>query len=751
MGAGLIAAAVALAAAAPPPQLEVQVRAEAPWFVPHRDVEVELVQRSASGGVVREQRLVVPVGGSRLVAGEAGAWVEARVVSAGVWAPGSAVRVEGGGARVVLLLRPTRVVHLRAAWDGGEPPEAVRVMFSSPPPPGEQAAPSLAGEVWGRLQEDDGVVVQLPAGRWDVRVSALDRAPVYLWDVDLTAAAHKDLGRLVLRRAASVSGFVVGPDGRPLAEGATVTLLPVISDVALENADVQRLQGRRRTVPVGERGFFQVVGVEEGVWQVQASAPGYLSAAVSPVEVVAGAESRLEEPLRLTTPVPVRVTVSPPRDPWGGELTVHVTRPHGEVVGRVQEQRASGVVNEHGVWESQLGEGAYQLEVRSAAGVWWHQEVEVRAPVAEVEVTLALVEVEGTVRRGRQRLAARVCFEAEQGRWRVCNDADAQGRYHTFLPSPGRWGVAVEGEGGRIFWRVVAVKSEKPVRVDVELPDTRLAGVVVLESGAGVAGARVRATPLGSGVADVGEFAAVSQRDGRFLLEGLPEGPWHLVATTAAGPSDGVVASVAAGRDGEEVRLVVRERVTVRGRVLAAGVGVPGAQVVLSPQCFSSGVSVAISAQGTTDVAGRFAVDVAAPCGRATATVFALGHAAAVRRVAVGGGEELVVSLELRGGTLLLAGGEPGWERRHVLVHQGGTVAVASLLPWATRHGGGLQGAQLRIPALEPGLWAVCPASLLPRLELLPSHATAFPQGCISALLPPGGIASVALPEVGER
>jgi len=273
----------------------------------------------------------------------------------------------------------------------------------------------------------------------------------------------------------------------------------------------------------------------------------------------------------------------------------------------------------------------------------------------------------------------------------------------------------------------------------------------VLESGEGVAGARVRATPVGSAPEGAGEFATVSQSDGRFRLEGLPEGSWHLVAATAAGPSDGVVASVAAGRVGEEVRLVVRARVTVRGRVVAQGVGVPGVQVVLSPQCFSSGASVAVSAQGTTDVAGRFAVDVAAPCGRATATVFALGHAAAVQRVAVGGGEELVLSLESRGGTLVLAGGEPGWERRHVLVHQGGTVAVGALLPWAERHGGGVQGAELSIPALESGLWALCPASLLPVLELVPANSTAFPQGCTSTVLPPGGTASLVVPQSDTR
>lgn len=139
MGAGLIAAAVALVAAAPPPQLEVQVRAEAPWVVREREVEVELLQRSAPGGAAREQRLVVPVGGSRAVALEAGAWIEARVVSAGVWAPPSTVRVEEGGARVVLLLRPTRPVRARVVDEGGGV-EAVRWVFTSPPPPPGQGA-----------------------------------------------------------------------------------------------------------------------------------------------------------------------------------------------------------------------------------------------------------------------------------------------------------------------------------------------------------------------------------------------------------------------------------------------------------------------------------------------------------------------------------------------------------------------------------------------------------------------------------
>lgn len=743
----LAATAGLLAAAALAPQLEVRVEAEGGWALPHREVTVEVVRRPAGGGESRSHRLQIDVGSSRAVAVEIGELVQVRVASAGTWAPERAVRVTETGATAVLALRPTRALSLRAAGDGGERLEEVRVMFSSPPPsPGKDATPILAGEVWGRVEEGERVVLDLPAGRWDLRVSALDRAPVYLWGVDLSAAVPRDLGRLVLRRAASVSGFVLGPGGVPLAERPLVTLDPAISDIVVEAADEQRLRYRRRQARVDERGFFQIVGVEAGEWRVEASCPGYLSAAVSPVSVVAGAESRLAEPLRLRKPVPVRVTVSPPRDPWGGELTVRLFRPRGDSAARVEEQVGGGMVDEDGVWQGELGEGSLRLEVRSAAGVWWDGEVEVAPPDAAIQVMLALVEVEGTVRRGRQSMQARVCFEAERTQQRVCSAADAEGRFTTYLPGPGRWGVVVERERGRIFWRVVEVASKDRTRIAVELPDTRLAGSVTLESGDGLPGATVRASAMNNPDEGSRDFHAVSELDGRFALEGLPEGTWHLVAATAVGPSDGAVVTVAAGRNTEEVHLVVRSRLTVRGRVQAGGSPVPGAQVTLSPQCFSSGATVAVAAHGTTDVGGRFEVLVGAPCGRVSLAVFALGHAAACRRVAVGGGEELAVSLESRGGTLVLLGSEVGWERRHVLVHQGGTLPVAALVPWAARHGGGAQGVELRIPALESGLWGLCPGSLVPLLETLPEHSTALPEGCASTVLPPGGTAPLAVP-----
>src|SRR6185295_5071345 len=52
-----------------------------------------------------------------------------------------------------------------------------------------------------------------PAGLFDVRLEAAGYAPRYAWDVSLAAAASTDLGRTVLRRAASVFGRAVRSDG----------------------------------------------------------------------------------------------------------------------------------------------------------------------------------------------------------------------------------------------------------------------------------------------------------------------------------------------------------------------------------------------------------------------------------------------------------------------------------------------------------------------------------------------------------
>ena len=262
--------------------------------------------------------------------------------------------------------------------------------------------------------------------------------------------------------------------------------------------------------------------------------------------------------------------------------------------------------------------------------------------------------------------------------------------------------------------KVTVVDGEVSHADIVLMASGEVAGAVVDEDGAPVAGADVRVT--GGGMFRGGNSAR-SGEDGRFVVRGVEPGERRVIATRGwvdelrrPGTSDddvqGEKVTVTAGKTAT-VRLVVeRRRGVITGTVRdAQGAPVSDAWVVTSRESDAPGVLAGSAARATrwswgrddrpviTDVDGAFTVRGLSP-GTYTVRAFRRGGGEAVgEHVAVGGTVALVIrATGTIGGTVVAAGGAPpeeltitvgdaasGFSRRESFYRTGGRFTLRDL------------------------------------------------------------------------
>lgn len=533
---------------------------------------------------------------------------------------------------------------------------------------------------------------EVPAGVFDLRLRAKGHVSIYRWAQRVAPDAPVELGRLELRKGASLVGKVVSNERDTPRPGACI--------VRLEAPTGPDRQGEAKAgaakATVDARGFFQIEAIPPGSWVVVAEQAGF-AAARRLVKVVEGMEANLNEPLVLARPARLSVTLTPPVDPEGKAWQVELLEKmpvRMEVLGTSSASLA-GFWSRGGL-SSGLG---LLMQVRTASGhVWWSDAnvFEVRGPVHERVVDLGRENVRGTVRLGGKPLAARVAFGAPEENISIVLEADAEGVLAGALPRLGTWHVVVTSDSPTIRRKAeveVRRDADGSGRLEILLEDRALAGEIVDENGK-----RVERAILTITASSRRESSQEHVKGGTFRLTGFDPGRYLLSAEGPGRISETVPAEIAPDGSSSFVALVARAKAVVKLRLVGEG-GTPivGGRVEIVQTTRFPGVT---AMQRFTDSSGRVEFFthpdiaqqcfIASPAGRAT-RIFSVPP----------GPEEQEIPVPALGGTLrlqatgLVEGEAP-------LLWQGGCFASSGLLKLI------VGGDGTTFPAMASGNYRFC-------------------------------------------
>jgi hypothetical protein len=667
---------------------------------------------SASRADVQGGSAVVDVPGETILDLPSGPSWTVRAELEGFWSEDRTFVVrDAGGERIEVVLFPAG--FFEGSFDPGPaeeaPPAEISVRFR--PAPAQPGGPRLPEGIVSCPVEEGVWRCHLPAGDLDLRLKAGSYLPVYLWGVQVRASQRTKAGALRLRPGAAVVGWVeTEPEGLA-AVSCRVMLNPEAAGPPTDAVTLGRLEALLLESRTNDRGFFQVEAVPPGRYTLSVSSPGFATAEIGPVEVRSGLEAEVLDPIVLRKPVRFEALLDPPVDPYGEPWRIVLqARPPASV-------RHEGQASKEGLWaKPDVAPGWYDLGVLGDLGSrWLTQEVEVRAGQAPLPIQIPLVEIHGRLRQGDEPLSGTLWFGGLSGSRRIRFDADEGGELSGFLPEEGLWKVELFEESGslRVGLEPVEVRrlpGARRAEVEIVVPDTTLAGEVVDEAGKPVPGASLQVDSVGPREKQkASRFEA--DAEGKFRIRGLAPGPASVEAELGEQISGWIPITLQDKGESPWLRLVVRARREVRGRIVSAGGPVSGARIEGFPDFGDAAVATGVEA--TSDPTGEFSLALPPGIRAVHLRVLAPGFAFRLLKASVVSGQALEIALEPQAGTLILeraAGQEGSPPPPSGLLFHGGTFLPLELLhawvrlqgiPWPD-HG------PLIVPGMEMGEYALC-------------------------------------------
>jgi hypothetical protein len=468
------------------------------------------------------------------------------------------------------------------------------------------------------------------------------------------------------------------------------------------------------------------------------------------IEVQEGLETELIWPLDLQRPAVVEICLEPPVPPgirrrgdtWKATLHAETTE---------LRQPLAGTVDDGGCWRREdIQPGWYRLAITDGRRSHWMQRlISIQPGEMRLDLEVPLIAVEGTITRGGQPIHARLIFErlrpaegeepAETRR--IVLYSDFSGSFIGGLTEEGRWWVRASFDSSRTEQFLEAVDVEEsergPTRIDLEVPDTELAGRVVNEDGDGIAHAAVSAyrLPIDARSGSSPKSRTATDAEGRFDFEGLAAGRYQVSAFTAGGSATAEI-GVDELSATPEVELVIADSHELRGRVGSARGPVIGARIVAHPELKTPRVIAVQSV--VSDVEGEFVLSVPPDAISLRLLVLPPGHAARLLRIAANHQGSLVVAVDDVGGKLVVSGGAAGGLLDRSRLIAGGVEFDLTLLrDWSLLGTGrppGLDGSWT-LPMMSPGDYTLCPPSGSP---------------CESGFLAPFGALVLTLPSTED-
>ncbi len=692
---------------------------------------------SADSGSSRTVQIEDGSGRVELVLGPGKTWV-IEASAPGYWSP-AAILPPGSSRRLEITLWPAAPARgvLRPP-EGAQAPDRVSLRLRLVPGAAGVGQPREPASVDCRLDKQRLADCSVPLGRWNVRVEAPGFAPHFLWDRRIEAAHGLDLGKLALKLGGSVSGRVITAEGPADRRQASVVIQPLTDRGPSSEEETRSLEQRGSKAEINEWGYFRFEGVAPGSYELRASQPDFSEAVRSPVVVKRGTATDLEDPLVLSRPLRLSVTIEPPDGPYQKPWHLRVHRSAGS---ETMDQVADGTTDTTGFWRSPpLAAGAYRLEVVDGDGnraAW--RKIDLEPDSQDVAVEIPLIWVEGKVVLGSEPLSAHLWFGGIGGTESVEADSDDSGEFLAILPHEGEWTVDVQADSPPVTSRGLSVDVEpvgglRTADVRIEVPDTSISGDVVNEVGLSVAGAEVRISSFGTWQ---GAFKVPTDPEGRFEIRGLSPGPYGVEAESADQTSDSVLTSVS-DHFSPTVHLTLQADRILAGNVVADSGPVASARVIAYPVDSAGRPATIGLPEGRTDVRGRFEVKIPRSAALVRLLVLAPGYDLALTRATRGA--SLVVPLSPVGGTLHLASAPKAEGAVGLLLVQGEPIDLPRLELWARMNGvTGWHNGVLSVPAMPSGQYAYCRLSLQEALLVVGGAAAPTPAACTEGYLPAGG------------
>ncbi len=493
---------------------------------------------------------------------------------------------------------------------GGQPPRQVELLCFREPAAADRAFAKCVEP--GRIQDEGGgrFTVRFPeSGTRDLLIAPEGFSEVRRDGVVLEPGRRLDLGALPVQAGLAIAGRVTDPQAEPVP-GATVE--------ASWDADGWR---RSRRVATDASGQFRAAGLGQSPVTLSASAPGFETASLAPVQpgatdlalvlarlgALAG-RVRLEEggapeafvivTHREAESVPATGALGFPReDPFStgdgsyridalppGRYTVEARAP-----GRVAARRSDVRVDRGQLAEVptiELGEGlAVAGRVLSAGD---------ETPILGAEVSARPQELgpAGSPAQGRQAAAS-----GDDGRFRIGGLAAGpywvRARHAEFAPAEQRVEIGEEEDSAGIVFMLSRGGS--------------LSGTARDGAGDPAAGRRIL---ISSGLVGHEVSFATTDRAGRYELDRLPPGSYVATLLRADGSALGAVRGNVVIREGEVALLDLVESapITLTGTVYRDGEPVGGAWMF-----FSKTVNLSDFKSSKSDASGRYEVGLDEP------------------------------------------------------------------------------------------------------------------------------------------
>lgn len=592
----------------------------------------------------------------------------------GVWL---APTIATPGQSLILRSWPMASVDVELEGDRGESaPSKVLLRVS-----GEDLPDA---EVQCRQTEGQRWTCRVPAGRVDLRLQAGDFVPHYFWGVAPTAAAPESLGKLRLRRGASIIGRIVAAE-RDLRD-LRVHLVPKAGRTS-DSAEREPL-----IIAPNHRGTFQFVGVSIGAYDVVVTRKDEPVTGRVSISATEPREYAIEPAFEMAAQVSFDILVSPPVAPSGKQWQIRLDRtraePHLETV-------AKGQSDASGVWTvDAVPEGRYLVSVDDpTSGIRQRKDLELTARTSVVHVPVDLISVRGEVVAGDHGVRGTLKLSYSDGS-SLKFTTDDDGRFEGHATREGTWRVEVMPDREVIQLlrtrKSVEIKRRDdgaPVAIRIELPEGRLHGKVADEQGRPVT-AFVYVNRAGRGLA-----SAKTAPDGTFEIIGLEPGPVSVEANTRTEESGAIEWEVE--KEGRELRLTVASNRKVRGSVRSPeGAPIAGALI----RYF--GGAIGDLRETSSNPQGGFSLTVPKSAGYVSAVVLVPGFPVRITRLDVRSSAAIDIILGRAIGKLLLT------QRR--------------VPPWPAIRPAGGELVPLRLlmdPSsfkalqfdLEPGVYTICP------------------------------------------